>query len=441
MYNNEENLNLAKYLTLKKLIDNNKNKKLFDFYDQQIVTKRFNNAYELSLAENFLNIETINLTPKLINEIIDNFIDSVKEKNYIKNRNLYEIVQISNLSSAKINKSISDDKLLIICDNLANVSCETNFINVDFIVLRALDNFITKIKNPLLKNKYNAVRKDVIRKILNFKHVTEIKESKITHLCWIDRILNATIKEEISVANFISINKKIFELIPDDLDVYYKILHTVNFLCFQPKYDDLPVLRKFKRYVVKKIDQKYKIQRFTQKKTEDLMIRVLAWQYTSKEDYYYLFDVIYYLNCESKTNKDFCLNLCEYLIYISNKQNIFCYRFIRQSFMCLINKLIEDDDSIEMKEKEFRLLVIMFHNDSFFYLNKKDILEKMTRILGQINSLNNICSKNKIYKYCDILDYILANNKDLQSSDIIKTIATNDDVKKIAKRFQLSLAA
>ena len=109
--------------------------------------------------------------------------------------------------------------------------------------------------------------------------------------------------------------------------------------------------------------------------------------------------------------------------------------------MCLINKLIEDDDSMEMKEKEFRLLVIMFHNDSFFYLNKKDLLEKMTRILGQINSLNNICSKNKIYKYCDILDYILANNKDLQSSDIIKTIATNDDVKKIAKRFQLSLAA
>jgi len=441
MRNNKESLNLSKYLYLKKVISFDKNQKLFDYYDELLIKKRFNNAYELSVAENILNIETFNLTPKIINEIINNFIISVKKKKSVQNRNLYEIVQLSNISASKINKSISDDKLLNIGNNLYNVSCETNYINVDFIILRALDNFITKMKNPILKNKFNAIRKDIIRKILNFKYVIEIKESKITHLYWIDRILNAVMKQEISVANFITLNKKLFQLIPDDLDVYYKILHAVNYLSFQPSYDDLPVLRKFKRFIIKQIDQKYKIQKYTQKKTEELMIRVLAWQYTCKEDYYYLFDVISFLNNESHRNKKYCLNLCEYLIYISNKQNIFCYRFIRQAFINLINKLIEDDDAFEIKEEEFRILAIMLHNDSFFYLNREELFEKMVILLGKINLFKNDCSRQKFYKYCDILDYILANNKDIKHPDIIENISINEDEKnKIYKRFQLSLA-
>lgn len=441
MNDKEERLNLDKYLFLNKLISFDKNKRLFNHYDKLLITKRFDNAFELSTTENILNIETINLTPADICKIVTNFLSSVKSKKYIKNRSLYELIKVSNLSALKINKTISDDKLLIICDNLANVSCETKLINIDFIVLRALDNFIIKIKNPTLKNKFNAVRRDIIRKMMNFNYEPEIKESKITYFYWIDRIFNSLTKRELTLTDLIDLNKKIMQLVPDDLDMYYKILHNVNFLCFQPNYDDQPILRKFKRYVVKQIAQKYKFQDFTPEKTEKLMIRILARETVAKEDYYYLFDAIGFVMNKSIEEKLFCLKLCEYLLYINNEQNIFCYRFIRQAFIGLVYKILDKNDPVETKEEEFRLLAIMLHSDSFFYLNKKELFDKMVELLGDIYNCNEEFSKHKFYRYCDILDYILAHNEDLVYPNIAKKITSDDEeINKISKRFQLSVA-
>ena len=439
MNTNLYTISLEKYILIQKLLDSKENKKTFDHYDYLIISKCFDVAKELSTTENILTLSCFNLKPHEIDVILSNFINIPITKNYSDKRYLYEVAKVSNKLQKNTENKIHSSVLAKLLEKLQQVSRETNLFSVDFTVLRILDNFILKISEPTIKNQFFSLKKDLFRKMFNFKYSVEKKEKQTTYLCWIDRFLTAILNQEISLQEFIYINNLILSIVPDNLDLNWKILNTVKYLCFQQNFNDSNMLRKFKRDIMKIIEDKYSISNFNKDKVEEILINTLAETTTKKESFYYLFDVIK-LFSKQANNKLFCLDLCEYLIYISKKQNIFSYRFVREYFLSMFFDFIKYDDDIILKEKEIQILVQMFHCDLFFYIHKQDIFKKIIILLSEINN-KNLFSRNKFYKYCDILDYMIANNDDLQTINIVKTLSKNNsDMQKICKHFQLTLA-
>lgn len=431
---------LHKYLLIKNILDKKDIMKTFNYYDELLIAKKFIDTRELSLTENILNLDTINLSHDDISNIISDFIKKADSPNFIKKSNLYELIKISNLKDQKINKSISEKTFMTLGDKFRAISHKNLYISVDFAILRLLDNFVIKLKNPAVKNHYNSIKKDILRKLLTFSYQKEEREKQVTYFCWIDRVLSAILKNEISLYEFMELNIKILRLTPNNLDACWKVLQTVNYLCFQPSYNDSNKLRKFKRDVFKIIKNKYDEKIFTKDNVVNLMISTLARENLYKEDFYYLFDSIKFLSQKTEEDKFFCLNLCEYILYINNRQNIFCYRFVREYFLNTINEMMNKDDSLEIKEKEVNLLISMFHEKSFFILNKVDLFYKIVDIVHYLNNEN--VTKNKFYKYCDILDYILFNNPDIKTLNIVDTLSIKQsDKTKISKRFELSKSA
>ena len=155
-----------------------------------------------------------------------------------------------------------------------------------------------------------------------------------------------------------------------------------------------------------------------------------------KENYYYLFKSLR----KSDKNKFFNLQVIEYLIYINNRQNIFSHRFIREAFFSCFYNLIELEDEIEIKEKELCILIKLLQTDIFSYYYKNDIITKIGNLLYDFGN-KKVLSGSKFYKYCDIVDYVFAKNKNIISSDTIKNILKNDIYyKNTYKRFSLCLS-
>lgn len=75
----------------------------------------------------------------------------------------------------------------------------------------------------------------------------------------------------------------------------------------------------------------------------------------------------------------------------------------------------------------------------FFVSTGTGLSEQSYNILKSIN--NNTCrlTHGNFYKYCEIIDYIMAKNPDLCFPNIIDFLSANNDNKqKIAKRFKLT---
>ncbi len=435
----ENKLSLSKYLLLFNVLNDDNLKKIYNKYDELVLKKRFNTIKELSTTENILTIEENNLKYKDINKIIDDFIKKSRNKNFLEKRNIYEIIKISKLSKLKINRAISENKLLKIENIIRSIYIRTNYISFDFLILKIIDNLATKLNNPIIRNKYKALKKDIFRKLITFNEYNlEVREKQTSYLCWIDRTLTAALNYEITVSDFITLNNKIIKLVPNHLDTDWKVVNVVGYLSFQPNFSTCTSLRKFKRDLLKSIKNKYNAQYFTKENVEDLMVTTLSKQFPQKEDFYYLFDAIDLLFQKSEEEKIFCLNLCNYILYINNKQNVFCYRFIRESFLNMISKIIKFENSSVIIEEELRFILRLFNNTSFFYLNKKDLFHDIVYLLSKLNINKGDISRCKFYKYCDMLDYILSNNYDLFYPGLIRNISSSqDDVVKIQKRFQL----
>ena len=435
----ENNLSLSKYLLLSNVLNDSNLRKIYNKYDELVLKKRFNTIKELSTTENILTIEENNLKYKDINNIIDDFIKKSENKNFLEKRNLYEIIKISKLPKLKINRAIKEDKLLKILNILKFIYTKTDYISFDFLILKIADNMVIKLNDMEIRNKYKILKKDILRKFITFnRYRLETKEKQTTYLCWIDRILTAALNYEINISDFIALNNKIIKLIPNHLDTDWKVINVVGYLSFQPNFSTCTALRKFKRDLLKSIKNKYNIQYFTKETVEDLMITTLSRQIAQKEDFYYLFDAIDILSQKSDEEKLFCFDLCNYILYINNKQNVFCYRFIRESFLSMINKIIKFNDSSFIIEEELRFILRLFNNTSFFYLNKKDLFHDIIYLLSMLNSSKSEISRHKFYKYCDVVDYILSNNYDLFYPDLIKNLSSSqEDIVKIQKRFQL----
>lgn len=438
MQSNLETIDVSKYLLLKKIINNAQNNKIYNHYDEEIIRKKFSNEAELSSTENIITISAINMKNSEVKKIVENFVNIRESKKIYDKRNIYEIVKISNLPQYKINNAIPQNLLVLLAKQLEFVSRETNLISFDFLVLRCLDALITKINDSTLHIIYKKIQNNLIRKLVTFAYIAEKREKTTIYLCWIDRILQAAINKEITVDEYIDLTNKLLRLIPFSFDVSWKILHCINFLLFQPDFSDKRPLCSLKRKILNDVKNHYYFKKQEEKDVENLMIKTLAKQAITKEDFYYLFDSIKILFQKSEKAQVFCLNLLKYLLYIDNKQNIFCYRFIREYFLGTLSKILQKETSIKLKEEEFRLLILLFHNETFFFLHKKTLLKNLILLLNLFEEDNTNITRNKYYKYCDVLDYILSKNTDAIDEDLLKILP--HDKNKISKRFQLFLS-
>lgn len=440
MEKEEEMVNLRKYILVTNILEKHNCQKLFNNYDTLLIKKRFDNAYELSSTENILRIDVIDLKSNDINQIIDNFYKAVENKSCFEKRNIYEIIKISNLPNLKLNKYISKETFLNIGQKLKDVSCETNLISYDFLILRALDNFIAKTNILSIKKEFTQIKNDIIRKLIIHEYQKETKEKESNYFCWIDRILSALQNREITVSDFIVLNKKILSLISNSIDTYWKIFYSANVLLLQQDFSANQLLRHFKKFIFKTIIIDYKKLQISKDDILALMIRTLAKNQYTKEDFYYLFDCMQIFSSTSQINKSFCLDLCLYILYINNKQNFMNHRFVRYRFMDFLGVLIRNLDSLEIKQKELQILINMFHTDLFFLLEKKHIFESIIKVLKTINNGEEKLTHNNFYRYCDILDYMIVNNNDINYPNIINELCLQKgDRSKISKKFKLSL--
>ena len=422
-----------KQLLFQKAISDDKNSSLFKYFDNLLINRRFQIAKELTHIEQILTIDVYNLQAKEIINIINNFIN-----NNDVNSNLFDIIKVSNLPDKKIINSIPKDILLSLVEKLDDVSRETYLIGIDFSILRAVDNFILKIKDSSLISKYQKIRKNILIKILSFDYSAQKDELESVYMCWIDRTLNSVMQHEFDICDFIKIYNKFLKIIPEDLNLYWKMVQNINYLCFQQEFDDCVDLRKFKRFILKQIKEKFENKDIDQSDFIKVLINTLAEPTINKEKFYYLFDMIKKLAENSKKDKLFCFDVIDYLIYINKKQGFFNHRFIREYFFNMVCDLFESENDLEIKEKEFYLFLKLFNLHNFFYYNKKEIIYRIGMLLSEINKS---LLGSKFYKYIDVADYIFANNKDVATTDFIEKISKNSiNSNKIYNRFNLYLS-
>ncbi len=436
-----ENLSLQKYTILTTVLADQNNKKFYNAMDDLLTKKRFNNAYELSINENIFNINSFSLTTNDLKDIVNDFIMRSHRHVIFQKRSIFELVKISNLPINRLNKAITEKKYLCLGEALSFVSRETNQISFDFLILKILDNIIIKNKNHLIINEYKKIIKSIFQKFLTFDYIAEKKEKETIFLCWIDRLLFAASNKEVTIENYILICNKILKLIDCRHSfVYWKILHSVNYLLLQQAFSTNMSLRKYKRTILNKIEENYIELDLSQDELRDKVISILAQEKTTKEDFYYLFDLIKITSERSLDDKISCLQLCKYIIKQNTKQNIFCFRFIRKYFIETIFKMLKFNDSFQIKETELQILLLLFHVDAYFCFNKKDIFKYIVFLLkGMYNSKFKL-TLNNFYRYCHILDYIMSTNSDIKDLTILDELCKNaSDKKRISKYFQLSL--
>lgn len=434
-------LSLEKYTILTTILADKNNAKFFKEMDNMLITKRFDNAYELSLNENILNINSFDLTSNDVISVINSFIKISNNRNLVKKRNIYEIVKISNMPVEKLQRIFNEKKFLKLGEALINVSRETRFISFDFLALRIIDNFIIKYKNAVVLNSYQNIKKQILYKITHHSYDPEKKEKETNYLCWIDRLLYAAENKEILIDDYIKICEKVLNLINGNfIYTYWKILHAVNFLLLQQDFSTNANLRKFKRILISKINENYKEISLSQDELKKIAVSVLAKESSNKEDFYYLFDLISLTADKSIEDKVFCFKLCRYIIKQNSKQNIFCFRFIRKYFLETIFKIIRISDDFSVKEEELQTLISLLHVDAYFCFNRHDIINKIVLILRSMNNGDKKLTANNFYRYCHILDYIMVSNSDIKNPKIINDIcATDSDKRRISKYFQLTL--
>ena len=431
----KQNINsLNKYTLICNLVNDKNLNKLFKEYDKKLLKKRFDDVYELTVNENILTINAASLKTKEIKEILLNFINKGDIDNFIKNRALYEFVKITNIPNLKIEKILSKEELKSLYDKINDFLKKNSYMSVDFLILRCADNFVIKTKDLEIKKDYKLVVRNTLQKMINNNYIKETKESTSSVLCWFDRIVCAAINLDINLNEFIVINKKILNTSFLHIDILLKCLNIINYLLCCDGFNDSIKLRKFKREILKKINNYYTNKFIDQEKALQTEISVLSKQITYKEDFYHLFNIIKNLAEKNDENKIFAINLCEYIVYIDGKQNIFCYRFIRENFISLLKQIIKKEDIVSVKEKELHLLINIFYNSPFFVIHKKEVYQIILSILINFPENKSKAEQRLFYKYCDILDYTLANNKDLYSDDFFDKLANNPENKNLIKK-------
>ena len=89
--------------------------------------------------------------------------------------------------------------------------------------------------------------------------------------------------------------------------------------------------------------------------------------------------------------------------------------------------------------EEIKILIMLFHIDSFYTFNRHIIFNSIVDVLRNIVLNAEKLTHSNFFKYCDILDFILAKNPDISFPEIIEYISANKIQKqRISKKFKLS---
>lgn len=430
-----------KYSTLISIINDKQDAYFVRELDALLLKKRFDNAYELSLTENIIHVSSHNLTNTTIKKIINDFLKTAAAIPITDNRSLYEIVKISNLTSEKLEKAIDFDMHKKLISVLDNVSHETSLISFDFLILRIYDNMMLKSSVLGIKKEYAKAKHNILKKIINFNYKKETREKETTFLCWADRILCAVINKEISPNDFVVISKKIFGLTIKSVYFYWKVLHSINYILLQQDFSANADLRTFKKEVLKKIDDLYNAVDMNIDEIKELTASTLAKKSPSKEDFYYLFDILKITSQKSEEHKFFCVKLCKYIIKSNHQHNIFCYRFIRKYFIETFFDILKNPISnINIKVEEISSLISLFHIDTYFCFNRAEIFANIVEKLKAVNDGTTKLTYHNFYKFCDSLDYIMSENMDIITPDFLKMFKIkHSEHPKLFKCFQILL--
>ena len=410
MSDREQVLDIEKELLIKNLFQSSQDKKLFKTIDKQLAQQYFNNIVTLSSNENILNLNAANMTTNELNGIINKFINIKNISSVFSGRSIYEVVKFSNLSAQKINKVLSPQKIISICDKLSAVSHETKYISFDFLVLRITDNFLFKITDYASKKALTLLKKETCHNLITKKYQPEEKNKINTYLCWVDSLLNLTIADNLSVDEYITVCNKIIELTPLSSDLLWKISSATSLLLQNPQFFDANNLRNFKRNLQKKATSDSFVNEYNQNKTTDLLVQTLAKNIINKEDYYYLFSNLKSLAENNSNNKLYCLKICHYLFYRHTIKNLFSYRYIRENFLKTLFDILTDDDDIEATEASFLFLCKLLTDKENFEIHFNIVFEKALYLLKKISNTYSIITSQKFYKYCNILDYLAKKN-------------------------------
>lgn len=410
-----------KYLTLISVINDKEDLRFVRELDALLLKKRFDNAYELSLNESIIHVTSCNITSTTIKKIIDEFFKTTISSLTSDNRNLYEIVKISNLAAEKLEKAITPDMHNKIIEILDNVSRETSLFSFDFLILRICDNLMIK-SNPLsIKKEYGKTKQKILKKMVTFKYQREIKEKETTFLCWTDRILYAVINKEISPNDFIIISKKIFDITIKSVYLYWKVLHSTNYMLLQQDFSASSDLRAFKKEILKKIDDLYNAVDMNLDEIKELTVSIMAKESPCKEDLYYLFDIYKIAAQKDEESKLFCLKLCKYLIKNNHQHSIFCYRFTRKYFIETFYDILQNPiTNLDIKVEEVTALISLFHIDTYFCFNRTEIFVNIIKKLKAINDGITQLTYHNFYKFCDSLDFMMSENRDIITPELLK---------------------
>lgn len=439
MIKNTEIIIQKRLKLIKNILNQQKLKKFFNKTDILMMSKYFDNAYDLSLIENIYHINSADLCSKDIDDVLYNFKYTVKDNTILKTRNLYELTKLSTLPEKKLRKHISDDGYKDISSLLEKVLNETNFISFDFLILRITDNFATKNQNSEIVTIYNALKKSILDKMVHFDYKHEKREKETTYLCWTDRLLNAVINNEISPDEFIKLSAKILNLTNNTIYLYRKILNSADYLLTFAEHSSNTELKQYKTFLENEIREKYTNAKISPAELEQLVISKLAKQIVNQEDFYYLFDMTAATAKISEENKKYCFNLCLYLLHHNTKRNIFNYRFVRKYFFDTILSMISDKDSFELKQQEIHLLLILLYTDVFFCFVKQKIIKQIISILATMNRSCYKLNHYNFYRYFEILDYIFFRTPDLIYPSLINYVsANNNNRKNITDKFILT---
>ena len=439
MSDREQVLDIEKELLIKNLFQSSQDKKLFKTLDKQLTQQYFTNVTTLSSNENILNLNAVTTTTSELNSVINKFLNIKNISAVFSGRSIYEIVKLSNLPAQKINKVLSPQKIISICDKLSAVSHETKYISFDFLILRIADNFLFKITDHASKKVLTLLKKETKHNLIAKKYQPEKKNKTNTYLCWVDSILNLTIANTLSADEYITVCNKIINLTSPSSDLLWKMSSSASLLLQNSQFSDANNLRNFKRNLQKRATSDSSVNKYNQKKTTELLIQTLAKSIISKEDCYYLFNNLKVLAENNPSDKLYCLKICHYLFYRHTIKKLFSYRHIRENFLKTLFDIITDDDDIEAAETSFLFLCKLLTDKENFEIHFNIVFEKALYLLKKINNNHSIITPQKFYKYCNILDYLAKKNHIYLDLPLYNSLANSyRSIKTIQRHFKSS---
>jgi len=433
---NYKNINDKKNYNIYKII-NIENKKFNTNLNEKVIKRKCNNVASLSTNEIVLKNQKENISIKQCIKILKKFLDTPVDDNFIYKRNLFEILKISFFYKEKINLIFNLDNYLLLNDKLKNVSHETCYFSVDFIILTIIDNIISKCDNIDVIKIYKENKKNILNNLCIKNFIEEDKNREYIYVSWINRLSKELLIDEISPNQFINICKKIITTV-DCYEYFYENLYSILEYLIKNNIKNSNIID-YKNTIKDIIINKKIYTNIDVKKLENIAIYTLSNDVEDIKSYENLFYVIKNINLANHEIMEYVISLCGYILFYDKKYNIFYNKDIRRLYIETILFISNKNNFTDLNVDILILLIKILHTDYFFTFNKNDLIKSIVDVLIKQNKSEIKLTMNNYYKFCDVLDYFIFNNYKTTNFEYInKLILNSSNIKKIFDRFQLT---